>query len=99
MHVILTDGEDTLSKTPTYKLNELLTKLNEELPSEFLKNIIIGVQVDEITKKGLKNLANESNGEFYDVSDKDIENIFQKISLSLGIVTRTALIGMHDEEN
>jgi hypothetical protein len=41
-------------------------------------------------------LASESNGEFYDVSDSDIENIFQKISISLGIVTKTAIIGIND---
>jgi hypothetical protein len=63
------------------------------LPSEFLKNIIIGVQVDPTTRKGLKKLADDTNGQFFDVSDADIENIFQKISLSLGIVTKTAIIG------
>jgi hypothetical protein len=70
--------------------------LNAKFSTEFLKNIIIGVQVDATTKRGLKSLANESNGEFYDVSDSDIENIFQKISISLGIVTKTAIIGIND---
>jgi hypothetical protein len=44
-------------------------------------------------------LAGESNGEFFDVSDSDIENIFQKISLSLGIVTNTAIVGFDDGEH
>ena len=96
LHVILTDGEDTSSKLPTYKLSELLTELNEKMPPEFLKNIIIGVDVDQTTKKGLVKLADDSNGQFFDVSNSDIENIFQKISLSLGIVTKTAIVGFDD---
>ncbi len=43
-------------------------------------------------------MANDSNGSFFDVSNSDIENIFQKISLSLGIVTKTAIIGFNDGE-
>jgi hypothetical protein len=62
VHVILTDGEDTESKIPTYKLSALLNKLNEDLPAEFLKNIIIGVEVDSTTRRGLKKLADDSNG-------------------------------------
>ena len=50
VHVILTDGDDNSSKLPTYKLSGLMKELNEKLPSEFLKNIIIGVGVDEVTK-------------------------------------------------
>ncbi len=94
VHVILTDGDDNQSRIPTYKLSELLTQLNQKLPPEFLKNIIIGVQVDSVTKQGLQKLAGESNGEFYDIESDDIENIFQKISISLGIVTKTAIIGI-----
>ena len=62
VHVILTDGEDNQSRIASYQLSELLSKLNEKLPSEFLKNIIIGVQVDETTRKGLNKLADETNG-------------------------------------
>jgi hypothetical protein len=54
VHVILTDGEDNQSKMPTYKLTGLLSELNEKLPAEFLTNIIIAVQVDSTTRKGLK---------------------------------------------
>ena len=50
VHVILTDGEDNQSQIPTWKLSGLLKNLNEQLPSEFLKNIIIGVEVDSVTK-------------------------------------------------
>lgn len=87
VHVILTDGEDNESKIPSYKLSGLLRELDDKLPSEFLKNIIIGVEVDSSTKQGLKSLASDSNGEFFDISSNEIENIFQKISLKLGIVT------------
>ena len=76
----------------------MLNKLNEDLPPEFLKNIIIGVEVDSTTRKGLKKLADDSNGQFFDVSDSDIETIFQRFSLSLGIVTRTAIVGFDDGE-
>jgi hypothetical protein len=70
--------------------------LNEKLPPEFLKNIIIGVDIEDYaTKKGLIELAEDSNGEFFDVSNSAIENIFQKISLSLGIMTKTAIVGFN----
>ena len=54
VHFILTDGEDNQSKVSSNELSGLLSKLNEKLPAEFLTNIIIAVQVDSKTRKGLK---------------------------------------------
>ena len=74
---------------PSYKLSGLLRELENKLPSEFLKNIFIGVEVDSTTKQGLQSLASDSKGEFYDIKSNEIENIFQKISLKLGIIQQT----------
>ena len=85
VHVILTDGDDNASKIDNDELFSLLEQIKLKLPPQFLKNIIIGVGVNKGTKSELIQLTNKTNGEFYDVQSNEIENIFQKISLSLGI--------------
>ena len=44
-------------------------------------------------------VANDCNGQYFDVDDSEIEEIFQQISLTLGIVTKTALFGFDDGEH
>ncbi len=64
------------------------------MPQDFLKNIIIGVGVSGQTKRDLESLSKRCKADFYDIQNDEIENIFQKISLGLGLLTRTALIGV-----
>ena len=49
-----------------------MKQLSELLPPEFLKNIIVGVGVDDATRDCLINLATDSDGEYYDVSNHEI---------------------------
>jgi uncharacterized protein YegL len=97
VHVVLTDGEDNRSDISLNDLNGKLSHLSSKLPPGFLKNIFIGVGVEGQTKSELQGLAESTDGEFYDVKNSEIENIFQKISLSLGIVHRQMILGVqHD---
>jgi Mg-chelatase subunit ChlD len=81
VHIVLTDGDDNCSKTSESVLSEALQEFSKILPKELLRQIFIGVGVEDSTKRVLKRISDSANGEFLSIQDNEIEDIFQKISL------------------
>jgi hypothetical protein len=103
VHVVLTDGEDTSSRTTLDDACKVMFLIGQTLPIQMLKTFFIGVdlQYNSQAAKELATLAacGGENAEFMKVSDIDISNIFEKIKLSLGIIERSRVIGVSDGRN
>ena len=47
----------------------------------------------------MRNIANQADGEYFDIDNNGIESIFNKITISLGLnITRQAALIKTDEE-
>jgi len=101
VHIVLTDGEDTSSKSTLNDSINIMRRISQEIQVNVLKTYIIGVNVNanDVALNELKALANAGgeNSEFHNVSDVEISQIFERIIVLLGIVNRTNVVAMSNE--
>jgi uncharacterized protein YegL len=101
VHIVLTDGDDNSSKTTHNATCEMMSTINTKLQFLSLKTFFIGVGLGSRAKKELGDLAlsGGKNSEFIPIDEVDIESIFERIKVSLGIIERTGVYGMSDGKN
>jgi len=94
VHIVLTDGEDTGSKTTVQELKQLFKMLNEEI-GDACKTYFIGVRLDSQGTKDLKEIASLAGNaaEFLKCDDVGISDIFNHIQLQLVRRQEVAVIG------
>ena len=96
VQILLTDGEDTSSKTSLQDCAGCLYLLSQAIPEQFCRTILIGVELEGEAKETLQALQTVGNKttELYNINSMNIEEIFDNIQVSLGILTQTALLGI-----
>ena len=94
LHVVITDGLDTCSKTDIGECLLVLLLLSNVIPVQLYKTVFIGIDVNSQGDKlltALQELGKQST-EYYkanDITQETIKNIFQEIQISLGILSQT----------
>ncbi|CAD8154690.1 unnamed protein product [Paramecium pentaurelia] len=81
VHIVLTDGEDNSSSTSISNLSAILNKVKD-----ICRTLIIGI---DMKKEQLPYISKEC--EYYDVRSSEIESLFHRISVSLGLKVTTAV--------
>jgi len=101
VHVVLTDGEDTSSKASLHETCEVMRRISQVIPVRTLKTWFVGIDLGSSGEREINTLVQSGgeNAEFTNVSDKNIEQIFNQLTLNIGLVQRTqaqaAQIGDH----
>lgn len=100
VHILLTDGKDTCSNLSGDKMIELIKLIDVGIPSQLLKTIIIGIDVEDDDEKEIKGICdtNKKNIDFYNVKEMQIESIFSKIQITLGIQQKTDIVSVGNDE-
>ena len=95
VHVVLTDGEDTSSKESVSQTCELMRRISQVIPVQALKTWFIGIDLASGGASEIKTLVQSGgeNAEFANVSDANIEQIFNQLTLKIGLVHRTQARG------
>ena len=96
VHIIVTDGEDTSSKSALDELLSLMMLIGIAVPKEILKTWIVGVDIQK-NKKALADIAaitvlGGENCDFMNISNLEISKVFEKIKIQLGLGKKLALI-------
>ncbi len=103
VHIVLTDGEDTSSKTSVDETCNLLGIINQTIPERMLKTWFIGIDLKEnatAAKDMIKFcLVGQKSTEFMNVSDLEISTIFEKIIIRLGIQNSAGVIGVQKQNS
>jgi len=98
IHIVLTDGEDTGSKTSTSELSQIFEMLNKEI-GDACKTYFIGIKLESQGTKEIKQIAQMGGdaAEFFNCNDDvGISSIFQRIQLQLVRRQEVAVI-QHDD--
>lgn len=100
VHIIVTDGEDTSSRSELKELLGMLMFIGMTLQKAVLKTWFIGVDLgaNSQAQKDLMTLSavGGENSDFMNISDLEIGKVFEKIKLELGMVKN---IGMFQKGN
>jgi len=102
VHIVLTDGEDNSSKSSLHESLNVMNLISQKIHVHALKTYFIGVNVNSNNRalNDLQALANAGgeNAEFFNISDVEISQIFEKIKVSLGILQRTQFVGVSNQQ-
>ena len=103
VHIVITDGDDTCSKTSVEQTCELLKLINCTIPEQMLKTWFIGIDLNQhgVAAQNMLKFCKtgQKNTEFMNITDLEIGSIFEKIILKLGIQQNTGLIGIHNQDS
>lgn len=102
VHIVLTDGEDTSSKTSLESAMKLMLAVGLTLKTSTIKTYFIGIDVEQNFKAtrdiAALTLAGGENAQFFQASTVKVEDIFEKIRIGLGIYQQTNM-GIIANEN
>ena len=102
VHIVLTDGEDTSSKTSLESAMKLMLAVGLTLKTSTIKTYFIGIDVEQNVKAtrdiAALTLAGGENAQFFQASTVKVEDIFEKIRVGLGIIQQTSM-GIIANEN
>lgn len=100
VHIIVTDGEDTSSRSQIKELLGMLMFIGMTLQKTVLKTWFIGVDLgsNSQAQRDLMTLSavGGENSDFMNISDLEIGKVFEKIKVELGMVKN---IGMFQKGN
>ena len=98
--LVLTDGENNAGKITFDEAKKLMANVGEKM-GELCSTILIGVNLNDRARTSLKQLA-DAGGEqtdFYDINDMQIEEIFDRIAVTLQTAKRVTVAGVVRPEN
>ncbi|OMJ74640.1 hypothetical protein SteCoe_26384 [Stentor coeruleus] len=90
VHIVITDGVDTVSDTSIQELAVLFAMINRGISTERCLTVFIGVDLTPqalVQLALLKSLGGE-NCQLYNVRNVDLSEIFQRITATLGVQRR-----------
>ena len=98
VHIVITDGEDSGSQTSVEALALLFLMINQAIPTSRCSTAYIGIDLNQRSAQELvvlKTFGGDSC-QAYNVANVDLESIFERISLSLGIQNKIGVVGVSD---
>jgi len=98
--LVLTDGENNAGSITFDEAKKLMTNVSEKM-GELCSTIFIGVNLNDRARASLKQLA-DAGGEqtdFYDINDMQIEEIFDRIAVTLQTAKRVTVAGVIPQVN
>jgi len=100
VHVVLTDGDDCSSKTSLEDCLKIMYVIGQLISVSTLKIIFIGVNAPQQASREMQALAQVGgeNAKYYNVDNADIEEIFAKIRVGLGIQKKQTVVGIETED-
>jgi len=92
--LVLTDGENNSGNISFNEAKNMMTNVGEK--GDIISTIFIGVNLNDKARSSLKALA-DAGGEqtdFYDINDMQIEEIFDRIAITLQTAKRVTVAGV-----
>ena len=92
--VVLTDGENNSGSITFDEAKKLMTNVGEK--GDMVSTVFIGVNLNDKARSSLKALADAggSQTDFYDINDMQIEEIFDRIAITLQTAKRVTVAGV-----
>lgn len=92
--VVLTDGENNSGNITFDEAKKLMTNVGEK--GDLISTVFIGVNLNDRARSSLKALADAggSQTDFYDINDMQIEEIFDRIAITLQTAKRVTVAGV-----
>ena len=92
--VVLTDGENNSGKITFDEAKKLMTNIGEK--GDLISTVFIGVNLNDRARSSLKTLADAGGDQtdFYDINDMQIEEIFDRIAITLQTAKRVTVAGI-----
>lgn len=101
VNIVLTDGDDTSSKAPLGDTCQALKTIGQHIPINTLKTYFIGVGLETNSKAAIEIASmvksEGKNAQYLSVDAANIEEVFEKIKISLGVVQRTQAVAARGE--
>lgn len=98
VHIVLTDGDDNASKTSLDDASAVMYTIGRTLNVSVLKTYFIGVDLLSNSKAAREiatlALSGGENAEYFNINEVQINEIFEKIKVGLGILQRTQMVGV-----
>lgn len=102
VNIVLTDGDDTSSKASLRDTCSALSTIGVHIPVQVLKTFYIGVGLESNSRasREISEMVRSQgkNAEYLNVEATRIEEVFEKIKISLGIIQRTQAVAGRNEE-
>ena len=102
VNIVLTDGDDTSSKNHIDETCEAMLSIGAHLPIKNLKTFFIGVDLQPNSKAAIEIAAmvisGDKNTEYMNVNDAKIEEVFEKIKISLRILQITQAVAAQNDQ-
>ena len=92
--VVLTDGENNSGNITFDEAKKLMTNVGEK--GDMISTVFIGVNLNDRARTSLKALADAGGDQtdFYDINDMQIEEIFDRIAITLQTAKRVTVAGI-----
>lgn len=92
--LILTDGENNSGNITFQEAKKLMANVGEK--GDMISTIFIGVNLNDRARSSLKELADAGGNQtdFYDINDMQIEEIFDRIAVTIQAAKRVTIAGV-----
>jgi uncharacterized protein YegL len=99
VHIVITDGVDTVSKTPLDKLALMFGLIGRGIPKDRCLTVLIGIDLtaEAAVQLALLSALGGDTCQLYNVHNVELNEIFQRIKATIGIRRQTS-IGMFQSE-
>ena len=98
VHVVLTDGDDNYSKTILDDACAVMYAIGQTLKVSTLKTYFIGVDLAPNSKAAREisalALSGGENADYFNINAIQINDIFEKIKVNVGLLQRTGMVGV-----
>ena len=93
IHIVITDGGDTCSKTSETQIESFLKAWNQKFGNSLCQTVLVGIALNANTNRDLNKLCIYGGESFrtFNVENDNISEIFKRISIELGMVSETAI--------
>ena len=92
--LVLTDGENNSGNITFDEAKKMMTNIGQK--GDLISTVFIGVNLNDRARSSLKALADAGGNEtdFYDINDLQIEEIFDRIAITLQAAKRVTVAGV-----
>ncbi|OMJ72401.1 hypothetical protein SteCoe_29164 [Stentor coeruleus] len=97
VHIVITDGDDTSSKTKPEELAALFYLINQTIPTSRCSTSYVGIELSQKAAAELTLISvfggNSCNA--YQANNVNLNQIFDRISIDVGIVRQVGVVGVN----